>query len=36
MSEENELKIFENKRIRAKWDNEQEKQYFSVVKEVNW
>lgn len=31
MEQDNELKIFEDKKIRAKWDNEQEKWYFSVV-----
>ena len=31
MGQDNELKIFENKKIRAKWDDEQEKWYFSVV-----
>ena len=31
MGQENELKIFEDKKIRAKWDEEQEKWYFSVV-----
>ena len=31
MEQNNELKIFENKKIRAKWDEEQEKWYFSVV-----
>ena len=31
MKESNELKLFENKKIRAKWDDEQEKWYFSVV-----
>ena len=31
MEQNNELKIFENKKIRAKWDDEQEKWYFSVV-----
>ncbi len=31
MGQENELKIFEDKKIRAKWDDEQEKWYFSVV-----
>ena len=29
--QDNELKIFEDKKIRAKWDDEQEKWYFSVV-----
>ncbi len=31
MKESNELKLFEDKKIRAKWDDEQEKWYFSVV-----
>ena len=31
MEQENELKIFEDKKIRVKWDDEQEKWYFSVV-----
>lgn len=31
MEKDNELKLFENKKIRAKWDDEQEKWYFSVV-----
>jgi hypothetical protein len=31
MEENNELKLFENQKIRAKWDEEQEKWYFSVV-----
>ena len=31
MSQENELKLFEDKKIRAKWDEKQEKWYFSVV-----
>ena len=31
MEQNNELKIFEDKKIRAKWDDEQEKWYFSVV-----
>ena len=31
MQKDNELKLFENKKIRAKWDDEQEKWYFSVV-----
>ena len=28
---ENELKIFENNKIRAKWDDEKEEWYFSIV-----
>ena len=31
MGQDNELKIFEDKKIRAKWDDEQEQWYFSVV-----
>lgn len=31
MGQDNELKIFEDKKIRAKWNDEQEKWYFSVV-----
>lgn len=31
MGQDNELKIFEDKKIRVKWDDEQEKWYFSVV-----
>ena len=31
MEQNNELKIFEDKKIRANWDDEQEKWYFSVV-----
>ncbi len=31
MGQDNELKLFEDKKIRAKWDDEQEKWYFSVV-----
>ena len=31
MRQENELKLFEDKKIRAKWDEKQEKWYFSVV-----
>ena len=31
MGQDNELKIFEDKKIRTKWDEEQEKWYFSVV-----
>ena len=31
MKQNNELKLFEDKKIRAKWDEEQEKWYFSVV-----
>ncbi len=31
MGQDNELKLFEDKKIRAKWNEEQEKWYFSVV-----
>ena len=31
MEQNNELKLFEDKKIRAKWDDKQEKWYFSVV-----
>ena len=31
MGQDNELKVFEDKKIRAKWDEEEEKWYFSVV-----
>ena len=31
MGQDNELKLFEDKKIRTKWDDEQEKWYFSVV-----
>lgn len=31
MEENNSLKIFEDKNIRAKWNDKQEKWYFSVV-----
>ena len=31
MGQDNELKIFEDKKIRAKWDDELEKWYFSVI-----
>lgn len=31
MGQENELKIFKDKKIRAKWNDEEEKWYFSVV-----
>lgn len=34
MEQNNELKIFEDKKIRARWDDEQEKWYFSVVDTV--
>ena len=35
MGQDNELKLFENKKIRVKWDEEQEKWYFSVVDVVS-
>ncbi len=31
MGQDNELKLFENKKIRVKWNEDQEKWYFSVV-----
>lgn len=31
IGQDNELKLFEDKKIRAKWNDEQEKWYFSVV-----
>ena len=31
MEQDNELKLFEDKKIRAKWNDEQERWYFSVV-----
>ena len=31
MQKNNEIKLFEGKKIRAKWNDEQEKWYFSVV-----
>lgn len=31
MGQDNELKLFEDKKIRTKWDDEQEKWYFSIV-----
>ena len=31
MDENNELKLFEDKKIRTRWDEEQEKWYFSIV-----
>lgn len=31
MRQDNELKLFEDKKIRTKWDDEQGKWYFSVV-----
>lgn len=31
MGQDSELKLFEDKKIRAKWDDEEEKWYFSVV-----
>lgn len=35
MIQDNELKIFEDKKIRVKWDEEEEKWYFSVVDVVS-
>ena len=35
MGQDNELKLFEDKKIRVKWDEEQEKWYFSVVDVVS-
>ena len=35
MKQNNELKLFEDKKIRAKWNDEQEKWYFSVVDVVS-
>ena len=35
MEQNNELKIFEDKKIRTKWNDEQEKWYFSVVDVVS-
>ena len=35
MEQNNNLKIFEDKKIRAKWDDEEEKWYFSVVDVVS-
>ena len=35
MEQYNQLKLFENKKIRAKWDEGQEKWYFSVVDVVS-
>ena len=31
MEKQNSIKLFESKRVRAHWDNEQEKWYFSIV-----
>jgi len=31
MQKENAIKLFQDKRVRVKWDNEQEKWYFSIV-----
>jgi len=31
MKQDNEMKLFEDKKIREKWDEEEEKWYFSVV-----
>ena len=35
MQQDNELKLFENKKIRVRWDEEQEEWYFSVVDVVS-
>lgn len=35
MSQNNELKLFEDKKIRVKWDDDKEKWYFSVVDVVS-
>ena len=35
MGQDNELKLFEDKKIRVKWNDEQEKWYFSVVDVVS-
>ena len=35
MGQDNELKVFEDKKIRTKWDEEEEKWYFSVVDVVS-
>ncbi len=35
MRQDNELKLFENKKIRVKWNEDQEKWYFSVVDVVS-
>lgn len=31
MENQNEIKIFEEKKVRALWDAEQEKWYFSII-----
>jgi hypothetical protein len=31
MTEENSIKLFESKKIRVHWDDEQEKWYFSII-----
>ena len=31
MKQQNTIKIFEDKKVRSTWDNEQEKWYFSIV-----
>ena len=31
MGQDNELKLFEDKKIRAKWDDEEEKWYFLLL-----
>lgn len=35
MEQNNELKLFEDKKIRVKWDDDKEKWYFSVVDVVS-
>ena len=35
MQQNNELKLFEDKKIRVRWDEEQEEWYFSVVDVVS-
>jgi hypothetical protein len=34
MTKENSIKIFENKKVRSVWDNEQEKWYISIIDAV--
>lgn len=31
MTKENSIKLFESKKIRVHWDDEQEKWYFSII-----
>lgn len=31
MEKQNSIKLFESKRVRAHWDNEQQKWYFSII-----